>query len=34
MIILSIKPFFEISQNEKYDDLDFIDVISEILDYS
>lgn len=30
---ISIKPFFEISQNEKYDDLDFIDVISEILDY-
>ena len=30
---ISIKPFFEISQNEKYDDLDFIDVISEILNY-
>ena len=30
---ISIKPFFEISQNEKYDDLDFIDIISEILDY-
>ena len=30
---ISIKPFFEIGQNEKYDDLDFIDVISEILDY-
>lgn len=30
---ISIKSFFEISQNEKYDDLDFIDVISEILDY-
>ena len=30
---ISIKPFFEISQNEKYDDLDFIDVISEILYY-
>lgn len=30
---ISIKTFFEISQNEKYDDLDFIDVISEILDY-
>lgn len=30
---ISIKPFFEISQNEKYDDLDFIDVIFEILDY-
>ena len=24
---ISIKPFFEISQNEKYDDLDFIDVL-------
>lgn len=30
---ISIKPFFEISQNEKYDDLDFTDVISEILNY-
>ena len=30
---ISIKPFFEISQNEKYDDLDFIDIISEILNY-
>ena len=30
---ISIKPFFEISQKEKYDDLDFIDVISNILDY-
>lgn len=30
---ISIKPFFEINQNEKYDDLDFIDVISEILNY-
>lgn len=30
---ISIKPFFEISQNEKYDDLDFNDVISEILNY-
>ena len=30
---ISIKPFFEISQNEKYDDLDFINIISEILNY-
>lgn len=30
---ISIKHFFEISQNEKYDDLDFTDVISEILNY-
>lgn len=30
---INIKPFLEISQKEKYDDLDFINVIMEILDY-
>lgn len=30
---ISIKPFFEIGRKEKYDDLDFINVIIKILDY-
>ncbi len=30
---ISIKPFFEIGQKDKYDDLDFINVIVKILDY-
>lgn len=30
---ISIKPFFEIGQKDKYDDLDFINVIIKILDY-
>jgi len=30
---ISIKPFFEISQREEYDDLDFINVVIKILDY-
>lgn len=30
---ININPFLEISQKEKYDDLDFINVIMEILDY-